>query len=69
MEGISRVVTLEDITANDHNLNIVRYVESKNKQQVLTVDEAMKRLRDSAAATFEAEEKLIGILKRASLIG
>src|ERR1019366_3161370 len=69
VEGISRVVTLEDITANDHNLNIVRYVESKNKQQVLTVDEAMKRLRDSAAATFEAEEKLIGILKRASLIG
>ena len=69
VEGISRVVTLDDITANDHNLNIVRYVESKNKQQVLTVDEAMKRLRDSAAATFEAEEKLIGILKRASLIG
>src|SRR5580704_11626732 len=29
VEGIARVVTLEEIAANDHNLNILRYVEPK----------------------------------------
>jgi len=66
--GIARVVTLEDIAANDFNLNIPRYVEPKNDQVVLTVDAAMKQLRTSAAAAFAAEEKLIGILKREELL-
>lgn len=68
VEGVARVVTLEEIAANDYNLNIPRYVEPKNEQEVLTVDEAMKRLRESAAEAFEAEEKLLGILKREGLL-
>jgi len=66
--GIARVVTLEDIAANDFNLNISRYVEPKNDQVALTVDAAMKQLRTSAAAAFAAEEKLIGILKQEELL-
>jgi len=54
--------------ANDHNLNIPRYVEPKNEQEVLTVDEAMKRLRASADAAFAAEGKLVGILEREGLL-
>ena len=38
VEGIARVVTLEEIAANDHNLNIPRYVEPKVEQEVLTVE-------------------------------
>jgi type I restriction enzyme M protein len=68
VEGIARVVTLEEIAANDHNLNIPRYVEPKVTSEVLTVDEAMKRLRESAEATFAAEERLVGILKREGLL-
>jgi hypothetical protein len=66
--GIARVVSLDEIAANDHNLNIPRYVESKNEQVVLTVEEAMKRLRTSAEAAFEAEGRLVGILKREGLL-
>ena len=66
--GIARVVTLDDIAANDYNLNIPRYVEPKNDQIVLSVDAAMKQLRASATAAFAAEEKLIGILKREELL-
>ncbi len=66
--GIVRVVGLDEIAANDHNLNIPRYVEPKVEQEVITVDEAMKRLRSSADAAFAAEEKLIGILKREGLL-
>jgi type I restriction enzyme M protein len=66
--GIARVVTLDEIAANDHNLNIPRYVEPKNDQIVLTVDAAMKQLRTSAKEAFTAENKLLGILKREELL-
>ena len=66
--GIARVVTLDEIARNDHNLNIPRYVEPKNDQVVLTVDVAMKQLRASATATFSAEEKLVAILQREGLL-
>jgi type I restriction enzyme M protein len=59
---------LEEIAANDHNLNIPRYVEPKVEQEAITVDEAMRRLRQSAEAAFTAEEKLVGILKREGLL-
>jgi type I restriction enzyme M protein len=68
VEGVARVVTLDDIAANDHNLNIPRYIEPKNDQKVLTVEEAMKRLQESARAAFAAEEKLVGILMREGLL-
>ena len=68
LPGIARVVTLDDIAANDHNLNIPRYVEPINNQEVLTLDAAMKQLRTSAATAFAAEEKLIEILKREELL-
>ena len=48
----ARVVTLDDIAANDHNLNIPRYVEPISTQEVLTVEAAMKQLRKSADAAF-----------------
>jgi len=68
VEGIARVVTLEEIVANDYNLNIPRYVEPKAEQQTLTVDDAMRQLKTSAEAAFVAEEKLIAILKREGLL-
>jgi type I restriction enzyme M protein len=68
VEGVARVVTLDEIAANEHNLNIPRYVEPKNEQEVLSVDEAMKRLRESAEAAFAAEERLVEILKREGLL-
>ncbi len=68
VEGVARVVTLEEIAANDYNLNIPRYVEPKVDQEVLTVEEAMQRLRDSAQAAFNAEDKLMVLLKREGLL-
>jgi type I restriction enzyme M protein len=66
--GVTRVVTLDDIAANDFNLNIPRYVEPQTEQETLSVEEAMNRLRASAEAAFASEEKLIAILKREGLL-
>jgi type I restriction enzyme M protein len=68
VEGVARVVTLDEIAANDHNLNIPRYVEPKVDTDVPTVEEAMERLRASARAAFEAEDRLIDILKREGVL-
>jgi len=68
VEGIARLVPLEEIAANDHNLNIPRYIEPATEQEVLSVEEAMKRLRDSAKAAFAAEERLVTVLKREGLL-
>ena len=68
VEGVARVVTLEEIAANDFNLNIPRYIEPKVDQEVLTIEEAMKRLRESAEEAFAGEEKLIGLLKAEGLL-
>ncbi|HEX2972357.1 MAG TPA: class I SAM-dependent DNA methyltransferase, partial [Tepidisphaeraceae bacterium] len=64
VEGIARVITLDEIAANDHNLNIPRYVQPKLDQETLTVDQAMKRLQQSAEAAFAAEQKLVSILQK-----
>ena len=68
VEGIARVVTLEEISGNDYNLNIPRYVEPVAKQDVPTVEVAMQKLRESAEAAFAAEDKLIGLLKREGIL-
>ncbi len=68
VEGIARVVTLEEIATNDHNLNIPRYVEPQVTQETLSVEEAMKRLRTSARAALEAEDRLVELLKKEGLL-
>jgi type I restriction enzyme M protein len=68
VEGIARVVPLEEIIANDYNLNIPRYVEPKVTGEMLTVEEAMKKLSESALVAFATEEKLISLLKREGLL-
>ena len=68
VEGVAKVVTLDEIAANDHNLNIPRYVEPKVEGEMVTVDEAMRRLRESADAAFAADDRLIALLKREGLL-
>jgi type I restriction enzyme M protein len=68
VEGIARVVGLDEIAANDYNLNITRYVEPKVTQEILSVERAMKDLEKSAKAAFNDEDKLIAILKKEGLL-
>ncbi len=62
------MATLDEIAANDYNLNIPRYVEPKVEQETMTLEEAMLRLHESAEAAFTAEDKLIQLLKSSGLL-
>jgi type I restriction enzyme M protein len=66
--GIARVVSREEIAANDYNLNISRYVEPVATDEVITYEEALRQLRESADAAFRAEARLIELLKNEGLL-
>ena len=68
VKGIARVVRLEEIAANDYNLNIPRYIEPVLEREETTVEEAVNRLRQSAEAAFAAEERLLSLLKQEGLV-
>jgi type I restriction enzyme M protein len=68
VEGIARVVSLDEIAGNDYNLNIPRYVEPVTDQEVMNVEEAMQRLRETADAAFAAEERLVELMKTEGLL-
>jgi len=60
IERVAHVADLEEIAANDFNLNISRYVDTTVHEDVPTVEEALTRLReaeqrrDDAAAHMDA---------------
>jgi hypothetical protein len=65
-ESVARVVPLGKADANDHNLNIPRYVEPKVDQEALTVSEVMNRL--CASPAFDAEGRLFDIVTQEELL-
>lgn len=56
--GRSRVATLEDIKANDGNLNIPLYVESTSDEHVPTLEEALAELGRAHTEVLSAEANL-----------
>ena len=68
VEGTARIVSINEIAENDHNLNIPRYVEPKSTEKTVTVEEAMRQLKASAEAAFAAENRFINLLKKEGLL-
>jgi type I restriction enzyme M protein len=60
VEGICRVVTLDEIRENDFNLNIPRYVEPVIEEESMTIDQAIANLKESLQAAYAAEDRLKG---------
>lgn len=68
IKGIARVVTLDEIATNDYKLNISSYVEPQVTSEVLTVEDALQRLKGSADAAFAAEGCLVELLMNKGLL-
>jgi type I restriction enzyme M protein len=68
IEGICRVVSLDEIRENDFNLNIPRYVEPVIEEETITVDEAIANLKTSLESAYAAEDSLKELLKKAGLM-
>jgi len=68
VEGVVRVVTLDEIASNDYNLNISRYVQPMVEEKSISVEQAMDDLRKAAQEAFAAEERLIALLKKEGML-
>ena len=64
VDGVARVTTLDEIKANDWNLNIPRYVEPVVVEDRITVEDAVVQLKKSLDAAYAAEDVLSKLLKR-----
>ena len=68
VEGICRVVTLDEIRENDFNLNIPRYVEPVIEEESMTIDQAIANLKESLQVAYAAEDRLKALLKQNGLL-
>lgn len=68
VEGVARLVALDEIKENDWNLNIPRYIEPVIEEETITVAEAIANLKTSLDAAYAAEDKLKDLLKENGLL-
>jgi len=68
VEGVCRVVTVDEIRESEYNLNIPRYVEPIIEEETMTIDEAVKNLKQSLEKAYAAEDRLKALLKEEGLI-
>ena len=61
-ERFARVADLDEIAANDFNLNISRYVDTTEPIEVPSVEEALKPLREAEQRRDEAAARMDELL-------
>jgi type I restriction enzyme M protein len=61
-EGLSAVISKEEIARNDYNLSPSRYVATGAKEEVLPLEEAMVLLREAEEERAEADRALKEVL-------
>ena len=62
IERFAHVADLEEIAANDHNLNISRYVDTTEPVEVPSVAEALAQLREAERQRGEAAARMDALL-------
>lgn len=63
-ERFSHIADLDEINKNDWNLNIARYVETTEPEEPIDVAEELVKLKDLMEKRDEAENKMMGYLKK-----
>jgi type I restriction enzyme M protein len=66
-EGTAKVATPAEISGNEWNLNIPRYVEPVVETESITVGQAMTNLEDALRDAYKAEDRLRRLLREAGL--
>jgi len=68
VEGICRIVTIDEIRENEFNLNIARYVEPSVEEESISVEDAVANLKQSLESAYTAEDHLKKLLKKAGMM-
>jgi len=68
IKGFSRAVPIEEIKANDYNLNITLYVFPEEIEEIIDIDKEWAELRRLEAESRELDSKIAGYIKELGLI-
>ena len=68
-EGLSAIVTKDELARNDYNLSPSRYVATDGAEEVLPLEEAMVLVREAEEERAEADQELERILRTLGLGG
>lgn len=63
-EGISKVVTKEEVAKNDYNLSPSRYISKNGEDTTLPLDEAVVLLKEAREEQKQADAKLNNVLEQ-----
>lgn len=63
VDRLARLVSMAEVVANDHNLNISRYVHLSEEEEDLDVAEEVEKLLELKEQRDAAEAKMMGFLK------
>ncbi|MFQ6119899.1 MAG: N-6 DNA methylase, partial [Methanosarcinales archaeon] len=61
-EGISKILTKEEVAKNDYNLSPSRYVAQNGEDDTLLLEDAIVLLKEAEEERIEADQKLKKIL-------
>ena len=61
-DRFAHVADLEEIRDNDHVLNISRYVDTTEEEEVIDIQESLSKLRDAERRRDEAAAKMDSLL-------
>jgi len=67
VEGLSKIIRVDEAVRNDYNLSPSRYVASNNKEPVLPLDEAVVLLAQAEEERQAVDKELKGILNKLGL--
>jgi len=68
VEGVARLVSLDEIKRNKYNLNIPRYVEPVAAEESISVADAIANLKTSLESAYAAEDRLKQLLTDVKLL-
>ncbi len=62
IEKYAHVATTDELKENDYNLNVRRYVDSSEEEEVIDVSQVWKELKELEKERNEAHKKVEGYL-------
>ena len=69
VEGFSKVISNEEAARNDYNLSPSRYVATDEKEEYLSIEEALVELEQIEEEREEANEELTDIIRKLGFEG
>jgi len=58
-----RIVDMEEIRENDHNLNIARYIDTSEPEEIVDIPAVLEEIKALEAKEKAIDEELNGYLK------